>query len=142
VAALSCWLGLSNWRRTDRLWSRRAVFDLSACSRLDGSWHDKPVYITRLGSCGSARSDGTPALDGVLHLMGNRLGRMGRGPKQRTEAAYGRSIEGSMSIVLVIGATSTQGGAVADQVLERGHQVIAYVRVKIRGMTHLYGRTI
>lgn len=33
-----------------------------------------------------------------------------------------------MTTVLVIGATGKQGGAVADLLLERGHEVVAYVR--------------
>src|SRR5882724_10891763 len=87
MASLSCWLGLPDGRRTDRLRSRRAVFDLSACGRLGGSGHDKPVYASRLGACDSGRPEDTAAVDGILHLMGNRVGRMGSSPKHSTEAA-------------------------------------------------------
>src|SRR5437899_7039278 len=87
MASLSCWLGLLDRRRTDRLRSRRAVHDLSASGRNDGSGHAKPVYASRLGSCDSGRSEDTAAVDGVLHLMGDRVCRMGRGAKHRTEEA-------------------------------------------------------
>ena len=80
------WLGLPDRRRTDRLRPRRAVLDSSACGRLGGSGHDKPVYASRLGSCDFRRPEDTAALDGILHLMGDRVCRMGSGPKHRTEA--------------------------------------------------------
>src|SRR6202158_4563242 len=87
VASLSCWLDLPDRRRTDRLRSRRAVLDLSACGREGGSGHDKSVYASRLGSCDSGRPDDTAAVDGVLHLIGDRVCRMGSSPKHRAEAA-------------------------------------------------------
>jgi len=39
-----------------------------------------------LGSRDSGRSEGTAALDGVLHIMGDCVGRMGRSSKHRSEA--------------------------------------------------------
>jgi uncharacterized membrane protein len=72
---------------TDRLRSRRDVFRPSACRRKNGSGNDQPVYAARLGPCDSGRSHDTVAVDGVLHLLGYRISRMGSRPKHRTESA-------------------------------------------------------
>ncbi len=77
ISVLEARPGLPDRLWTDCLRSGRVVLDLSACGRDGGSCHDKSLYISRLDSCGSARSDGTTALDGVLHLMGVRFCRMG-----------------------------------------------------------------
>ena len=81
-----CWLGLPDRRWTDRLRPRRAVLDLAACGRMGGSGHDKRVYTSRLGSSDCGRPEDAAAVDSVLHLMGDRVGRMGSGAKHRTEA--------------------------------------------------------
>ena len=64
-----------------------AVLDLPARGRARGSGHGQPVYASRLGSCDSCSADGTAAVDGIFHLVGHRVRRMGSGPKHRTQAA-------------------------------------------------------
>jgi hypothetical protein len=86
VASLSCGLGLPYRRWTDCLRPRRAVLHLAPRSRMGRSGHDQPIYASRLGSCNSCRSEDTTPMDGVLHLLGDRLRRMGRSPKHCTEA--------------------------------------------------------
>ena len=86
VASLSGWLGLPDRCRTDRLRPRRAVLSPSSRCRLGRSGHAKPLYSSRLGSCDSGGPEDTAALDSILHLMGDRVCRMGNGPKHRTEA--------------------------------------------------------
>ena len=88
MASLPRCLGPPDWRRADRLRSRRAVLDLSARGCDGGSSHDKPVYASRLGSRDSGSPDHPAAVDGILHLMGDRVCRRGSSPKYRTEAAY------------------------------------------------------
>ena len=57
------------------------VRDLPAHGRARGSGHGQPVYASRLGSCDSCSADGTAAVDGIFHLVGHRVRRMGSGPK-------------------------------------------------------------
>src|SRR5260370_33633512 len=109
MAALSCWLGLPDRRRTDRLRSWRAVLDLSACGREGGSGHDKPVYASRVGSCDSGRPEDTAAVDGVLHLMGDRVCRMGSSTKHCTEAACHA---GSLTADSIVSGTIHAEGAI------------------------------
>jgi hypothetical protein len=40
-----------------------------------------------MGSCDFRRPEDTAAVDGFLHLMGDRIRRVGSSPKHRTEAA-------------------------------------------------------
>src|SRR5260370_17742209 len=87
MASLSHGLGLCDRRRADRLRSRRDVFRPSACRRKNGSGNDEPVYAGRLGPWDSGGSHDTVAVDGVLHLLGYRISRMGSRPKHRTESA-------------------------------------------------------
>jgi hypothetical protein len=77
LASFPNWLGLPDRRRKDRLWHRRVVLDLSACGRGGGNGNVEPVYASRLGPCDSCRTQGSIAVEGVFHIVGNHRRRMG-----------------------------------------------------------------
>src|SRR4029077_14846337 len=48
---------------------------------------DQLVYASRLGASDSGRSEDAVAVDGILHLMGHRVCRMGPSPEHLSGAA-------------------------------------------------------
>ena len=65
-----------------------AVLDLSADSRVGGSRNAELVYAARLDSGDSGRASDTAAMDGVLHFMGDYLGRLAGGWQRRDEEVF------------------------------------------------------
>jgi hypothetical protein len=53
--------------------------------------HDQPVYDSRMGACNCGRPENAVAVDGLFHLMGDRVCGMG-GSSEHPSQALGKAL--------------------------------------------------